>query len=261
VKLRIIPHMRLLFLLGGLLAASCGDNPSTPSDDDDQNSSDDASSDDFAPDDSDGNPDDGADSGDGDGDGDADGSELDAGVDAGSDGDGFPGALSECSGGSIDRLQSWQATHEGTMGPDSGSILVQDGDDWVGQVEWLDNEWHVVPVLTKNKFDDQADFSASSGFWLTYSATSSFYVQLRPGFAWNGGDKYLTEIPSTGGAVERHFFSFDEGSWTTLSALGTPGYPYSQAIAAVRGFVFVGETPNELAFHGLRVDGFEPPCL
>jgi hypothetical protein len=251
-----------------LLGAACtGDlEAGSPDDGDDADPSDESSTDDDGADhdaaasgDDDAQPpgdgDDGAPDGDG-----ADGGEPDAGgADAGSDD--FPGELSECPDDpSIDRLTSWLASGEGATQPATGSILVEEEGDHVGRIEFVGNEWHVVPVLTRNRFDDQADFGSARGFWLTYSATSSFYVQLRPGFAWDGGDKYLTAIASTGGDVKTQFFSFEPESWTTLSALGTPDYPFSDALAAVRGFVFVGETPNVIAFHGLRVDGYEPPC-
>jgi hypothetical protein len=250
---------RVLWMCGLLLA--CGSESASPVEDAGSGQEDGADGAEVG----DGQADDGA-PGDGQDGTSADGEPDDGSMDAGTDdepdaGDEVPGPLSECPGGSIDRFQSWLATREGTMVPAEGSILRGAGDDYVGQVEWLNAEWHVVPVLTANRFEAQADFGAARGFWLTYSATDAFYVQMRPGFAWDGGAKYLTAIPSTGGAVQTRFFSFDATAWTTLSALGTPDYPYEQARAAVRGFVFVGETPNVIAFHGLRVDGYEPPCL
>jgi hypothetical protein len=187
----------------------------------------------------------------------------DAGTDEGTDDPAFPGPLSECPDDpSIDRLESWLASGEGSTVPTTGSILEGDGDEVVARIEFKNAEWHVVPVLTANRFDGgEADFSSSRGFWLTYSASDALYVQLRPSFAWDGGAKWLTAIPSTEGKLETHFFSFAPEGWTTLDALGTPPYDYPAALAAVRGFVFVGETPNTITFAGLRVDGYEPPCL
>jgi hypothetical protein len=174
-----------------------------------------------------------------------------------------PGPISECPGAqSIDRYESWQASGEGQTVPATGSILAGSGDDVRAEIEFVANEWHVLPVLTANVFEGEADFSKSQGFWLTYSATDALYVQIRPSFAWDGGDKYLTPIPGTGGQLETHFFSFAKSAWTTLpDQLGTPSYTYEKAIAQVRGFVFVGETPNKLVFEGLRVDGYDPPCM
>ena len=76
-----------------------------------------------------------------------------------------------------------------------------------------------------------------------------------------GGVEAADLVAATEGAVETHFFTFAEDGWTTLDALGTPDYPFADALAAVRGFVFVGPTPNVIEFQGLRVDGYEPPCL
>lgn len=198
----------------------------------------------------------------GDGDGDAQ-PEPDAGSDPIPGDPEFPGALSECPGSrSIDRLQSWLASGEGSTVPATGSILEGEGEGVVARIEFKNAEWHVMPVLTANRFDGgEANLASARGFWLTYSATDALYVQLRPSFAWDGGAKWLTEIPSTAGKLETHFFSFAPEHWTTLDALGTPPYDYAAALAAVRGLVFVGETPNVIEFSGLRIDGYEPPCL
>ncbi|UJR84471.1 hypothetical protein [Sandaracinus amylolyticus] len=186
--------------------------------------------------------------------------EPDAGPPSG-DAGGFPGPLDECPGGaSVDRFQSWLASGEGTTNPRTGTLLVNEGGEQVARVELVNREWHVLTVFTANQFEGEADFSGSSGFWLTYRATDDFYVQIRPSFAWSGGDKYLTRIPSTGGVDQTRFFSFARDQWTTLPSLGTPSYSYESALAAVRGFVFVGETPNAITFRGLRVDGYVPPC-
>ena len=208
-------------------------------------------------------------SGDGDGDapdgnGDGDGTpDADAGP-GGEPGDpAFPGALSECPDDpSIDRLESWLASGEGATVPATGSLLLREGDDYVARIQFKNAEWHVVPVLTANRFDGgEADFSSARGFWLTYSATDALYVQLRPSFAWDGGAKWLTAIPATHGQMVTRYFSFEPSLWTSLDALGTPPYTYQAALAAVRGVVIVGETPNDIVFQGLRVDGYEPPCL
>nr|WP_186763077.1 hypothetical protein [Lentzea tibetensis] len=167
----------------------------------------------------------------------------------------------ECATPSIDRLQQWLASGEGTTVPATGSLLVRERDRYAAKVTFLNAEWHVIVVWLGNKFEAQADLSRSSGFWLTYSATDDLYVQLRPASHWSGGDKWLTLVPSTRGKLVRKFFSFAPDKWTTLPELGKPTYSLASALTEARGLVFVGKTPNELDFRGLRVDGYRPPCL
>jgi hypothetical protein len=131
----------------------------------------------------------------------------------------------------------------------------------VAKVAFLNAEWHVAVLWLGNQFEAQADLGRSSGFWLTYSATDDLYVQLRPASHWSGGDKWLTRIPSTGGKTVRRFFGFAPSQWTWLPELGQPSYSFASALSEARGLVFVGKTPNTLAFRGLRVDGYQPPCL
>jgi hypothetical protein len=172
-----------------------------------------------------------------------------------------PSRSRECATPSIDRLQQWLASGEGTTVPATGSLLVREGNRYAAKVTFLNEEWHVVVVWLANQFEAQADLSESSGFWLTYSATDDLYVQLRPASHWSGGDKWLTLVPSTGGKLVRKFFSFSPRKWTTLPELGTPSYSFASALTEARGFVFVGKTPNKLEFRGLRIDGYRPPCL
>jgi hypothetical protein len=172
-----------------------------------------------------------------------------------------PRAGCECSTPSIDRLQQWLASGEGTTVPPTGSLLVPEGHRYAAKVTFLDPEWHVVVVWLGNQFEAQADLSRSAGFWLTYSATDDLYVQLRPASHWSGGDKWLTLVPSTRGKLVSKFFSFQPRAWTSLPELGTPAYSFASALTEARGLVFVGKTPNRLEFRGLRVDGYRPPCL
>ncbi|MER7077625.1 hypothetical protein SAMN02982929_04313 [Saccharopolyspora kobensis] len=167
----------------------------------------------------------------------------------------------ECATPSIDQYQQWLATGEGTTVPATGSLLVPEGDRYAAKVELLNDEWHVIVVWLGNQFEAQADLSGSSGFWLTYSATDDLYIQLRPASHWSGGDKWLTPVPSTGGKLERRFFSFAPDNWTWLPELGEPSYSFASALSEARGLVFVGKTPNTLDFRGLEVDGYQPPCL
>ncbi|MBB1151938.1 hypothetical protein [Amycolatopsis dendrobii] len=167
----------------------------------------------------------------------------------------------ECSTPSINRLQKWLASGEGTTVPPTGSLLVPEGDGYAAKIAFQNNEWHVAVVWLGNQFDAQADLSHSAGFWLTYSADDDFYVQLRPASHWSGGDKWLTRIPSTGGQLVRTFFPFDASSWTWLPELGQPQYTFASALTEARGLVFVGKTPNSLDFRELLIDGYQPPCL
>jgi hypothetical protein len=187
---------------------------------------------------------------------------ADAGADANADAASLP-SLTECTTApSVDRLEKWLASGEGTTVPATGSILVKDGTRYVAKVDFVNAEWHVVPVWMANKFDGgDVDLSKSTSITLTYSATADLYVQLRPGFAWSGGDKYLTKIPSTGGQVQTKVIPLAAASWTTLPELGAPAYPFADAVKQTRGLVFVGKTANKIAFYGLRTDGYVPPCL
>ncbi|MEU8631999.1 hypothetical protein AB0C38_07520 [Amycolatopsis sp. NPDC048633] len=172
-----------------------------------------------------------------------------------------PQPACECSTPSIDRFQQWLASGEGTTVPATGTLLVREGHGYAAKVSFLNAEWHVAVVWLGNQFEAQADLSRSAGFWLTYRATDDLYVQLRPASHWSGGDKWLTLVPSTRGRLVTKFFSFNPRAWTSLPELGTPAYSFASALTEARGLVFVGKTPNELEFRGLRVDGYRPPCL
>ncbi|WP_370467629.1 hypothetical protein [Lentzea flava] len=168
----------------------------------------------------------------------------------------------ECDTPSIDRLQQWLASGEGATEPATGSILVpRNRHDYSAKIKFLAHDWHVMVVWLGNRFEAQADLTESRGFWMTYRATADLHVQLRPASHWSGGDKWVTRIPSTGGRLVKRFFSFAERYWTTLPELGKPAYPLAEALDDARGLVFVGKTPNDLEFQGLRIDGYRPPCV
>jgi hypothetical protein len=170
--------------------------------------------------------------------------------------------LTECTGTpSLDRLEDWIASGEGTTMPAMGSTLVKEGAGYVAQVQYIGADWHVAPVVwLQNIFDAQVDLSTSHGFTLTYSATDDFYVQLRPAAQWSGGDKWLVKIPATGGQMQTSSWTFAAADWTSLPELGTPSYSLADALKDARGLVFVGKTANTLGFYGLRIHGFTPPC-
>src|SRR4051812_4571975 len=176
------------------------------------------------------------------------------------------GGRHECRTPSVDRLQQWLVSGEGATVPATGSLLTpvrreHGGVEYAARVSFVNTEWHVAVVWLANQFEAQVDLSSSAGFWLTYSATEDLYVQLRPASHWSGGDKWLTLVPATGGRTVTRFFDFRPGSWTTLPELGKPAYSFTSALREARGLVFVGKTPNELEFRGLRVNGYRPPCL
>jgi hypothetical protein len=169
----------------------------------------------------------------------------------------------ECATPSIDRYQQWLASGEGTTVPATGSMLVpiHHGRDYAARISFAGDEWHVAVVWLGNQFEAQVDLSRSAGFWLTYSATDDLWVQLRPGSHWGGGAQWATAIPSTRGRVVTRFFSLRPRAWTSVPELGEPAHPYAVARGEARGLVFVGKTPNELDFRGLRIPRYTPPCL
>jgi hypothetical protein len=171
--------------------------------------------------------------------------------------------LQECTTPSIDRIQSWNATQgEGDMVPSGGSLLVKEGDHYVAKVVLNGTGWHVLPVYLSNAGGGgMVDLSTSAGFTLTYRTTADLWIQMRPANHWNGGVQWVTKIPSTGGAMQSRFFSLAADSWAYLSQLGgKPSWPYEEARAQVRGFVFVGNMPNDVTLAGLRFDDYVPAC-
>lgn len=81
--------------------------------------------------------------------------------------------LRECATPSIDRLQQWLASGEGTTVPANGSLLVplrgghHGKPRYAAQVAFVNAEWHVVVVWLGNRFEAQADLTRSAGFRLT----------------------------------------------------------------------------------------------
>ncbi|HVY30849.1 MAG TPA: hypothetical protein VHB79_30025 [Polyangiaceae bacterium] len=183
---------------------------------------------------------------------------ADTGSGGGSAGPVYP-PIEECANTpSVDRLTQWTASGEGTTVPATGSILVKQGNDYVGKVQFVGAEWHVVPVLLTNKFGVAVDLTSSSGFTLTYSATADLHMQLRTKSHWGGGDQYATDIPSTGGMVQTKTFSFAEANWKSL--FGAPVLSYADTLKDAMGLVFVGNSENTLIVSGLRIGGVIPPC-
>src|SRR5688500_9953858 len=77
-----------------------------------------------------------------------------------------PGRTRECATPSIDRLQQWLASGEGTTVPATGSLLVpvRGGARYAARVTFVNAEWHVAVVWLANEFEAQADLSKSAGF-------------------------------------------------------------------------------------------------
>jgi hypothetical protein len=170
----------------------------------------------------------------------------------------FP-PITECTKPSVDRLEQWEASGEGTTVPATGNTLVQEGNHYVSKIQFVGMQWHVMPVYLGNTFGATIDLSKSSGFLLTYSSTADMYVQLRPSTHWNGGDQWATPIPSTGGVTKTQFFSFAPNLWK--SVFGTPTWGFDVALKEASALVFIGQFQTTVVFSGLRVDGFVPPCL
>lgn len=169
-------------------------------------------------------------------------------------------SLTECDTPSIDRYQQWLASGEGPTIPATGSLLVAEGDGYKAQVEFTsDGEWHVTVLQLGNQYEAQADLSASSGLTITYSSTADFFVQVRPASAWNGGAKWHALLPASEGLITTLTIPFDEAEW--FEKLGPPPHTLAEALAEVRGLMFVGNEKNEISITGLTVDGYVPTCL
>jgi hypothetical protein len=175
------------------------------------------------------------------------------------------GPSRECATPSINRLQQWLASGEGTTVPAAGSLLVPRSRSahpaYTAKVTFVGAEWHVAVVWLANQFEAQADLSRSAGFLLTYRATDDLWVQLRPASHWSGGAQWATRIPSTHGRLVTRFFSLRPQAWAAVLELGAPAHSFASAVSEARGLVFVGNTANDLEFRGLRIDRYTPPCL
>ena len=142
---------------------------------------------------------------------------------------------------------------------DGGSLLVKEGDHYVAREEFLGAGWHVLEVLIGNVYEAQADLSKSSGFTLTYSSTADLWVQL-PRLALQrrrqvGHQNPFDGRPDEAGDLPVHARQLDHDR-----RAGTPNYTFASALKEARGLLFVGKTPNVIAFWGMRIDGYVPMC-
>lgn len=173
--------------------------------------------------------------------------------------DGYP-ALEECEGASLDRIQKWWGTGEGPTIPGAdSSLLVEDAGRFVARVEFASApEWHVAPVWIDNQFVG-VDVSGSTELRIEYSATSSFYVQLRAEDTFSGGAKWHHLLPATEGAFRTETISLtDPTAWT--ERLGPPTIDVPTTLSDLLALVFVGNTNNVIEIRSLRIRDFTPNC-
>ena len=169
--------------------------------------------------------------------------------------------LAACAKPSVDHLEIWTA-HGGSLRPGvGGNLLIKEGERHYMKVEFLPGgEWHEIVVPIANSLAKKADLSASKGFTITYSATSDLWVQLRPLSHPHGGEQHTAKLPATGGMMQELFVPFAPASWGML--LGTPTFPFADAVRDANFFDFVGPpaSANVFVVRGLRFDGYVPPC-
>ena len=169
--------------------------------------------------------------------------------------------LAACAKPSVDHLEIWTA-HGGSLRPAVGcNLLIKEGERHYMKVEFLPGgEWHEIVVPIANSLAKKADLSASKGFTITYSATADLWVQLRPLSHPHGGEQHTAKLPATGGMMQELFVPFAPASWGML--LGTPTFPFADAVRDANFFDFVGPpaSANVFVVRGLRFDGYVPPC-
>ncbi|HEY0706558.1 MAG TPA: hypothetical protein VGG33_07170 [Polyangia bacterium] len=169
--------------------------------------------------------------------------------------------ITACAQPSVDHLRQFTAWSGTTSPPTGSNILTKDGNDTVAKISLIGcATWCQLVVPIANSLSAQVDLSNSAGFTMRYSAAASLFVQVRPASRYDGGDKWIIEIPATGGKVEERFFPFIPDAWFFLNRLGVPNYPFSTALKDVRAFNFVTNVTNELTIRGLRIDGHIPSC-
>lgn len=178
--------------------------------------------------------------------------------------------LTECAIPSIDRLTDWSAP-EGDLETASGvryTLLVPEGASghYVARVHFLGSDWHAALVSLTNanvstpRSEAIVDASASPGMVVTYSATSDLWVQLRSYDSFGGPNLYAASLPSTNGQISTLHLSFDRSITAWNSLFQAPDLSYPETLTQLRAVTFVDNSENELAFYGLRIQGYEPAC-
>ena len=167
--------------------------------------------------------------------------------------------ITECAAPSLDRLQRWTA-HANTT-PSSGNLLVPEGGHYVARVSFPGGGlWSEVVVPVNNDKSIPGDLNQSAGFTITYSATADFWAELRGTVQPHGGNQNAVKLPATAGSVSTLSFRFVQADWTFVPALGRPTVTLASVLPSALFFDFVGNTPNTVAFYGLRFDNYLPEC-
>ncbi|HEY0711126.1 MAG TPA: hypothetical protein VGF45_00510, partial [Polyangia bacterium] len=159
--------------------------------------------------------------------------------------------LEACAQPSIDHLRQFTAWSGTTAPPTGSNILTKEGNDTVAKISLINcATWCQLVVPIANSLSAQVDLTKSAGFTMRYSAAAPLFVQVRPASRYDGGDKWIIQIPATGNKVEEHFFPFIPDAWFYLNRLGVPTYPFTTALKDARSFVFVTNVTNELTIRG-----------
>ena len=168
--------------------------------------------------------------------------------------------LTECPGGSIDRLQKWLG-HAHLLGSgNDATILVREGDRYVARARFDGIDWGEVVVLLGNTAEASLDLRHSKGFTIRYSATADLWIELRGTVKLHGGDQYGVRLPGTGGRIVSRFISFQPREWGPIPGLDIPRHAFADALATANMFDLVGRSENTVAFYGLRFDQYVPTC-
>jgi hypothetical protein len=168
--------------------------------------------------------------------------------------------LTECPGGSIDRLQKWLAhTLIVGSGGDS-SVLVKEGEKYVAKARFQGGDYSELVVQIGNSATDSVDLSQSAGFTITYSATNPVWMEFRGMVKAHGSEQYVVQLPATAGATMTKFVPFDPSAWTFLADLGKPTHSFADVLKTAYIFDIIGKVQNTVAFYGLRFDKYTPPC-
>ncbi len=165
------------------------------------------------------------------------------------------------SGPAVNQITKWWATMEGTMVPNSGTLVRKENGKSVAKVTWKFEDWHVVPVWIGNASDANVDLTKSKTMILGYQAPADFYIQMRPGGAgWSGGAQWGVKIPKSPDKFTMFSVPLEEASWGVIPGLEKSSHPFREVLGMVHGMVIVGKAPGDYAFNAMIFDNFTPPC-
>src|SRR5688572_10073774 len=148
--------------------------------------------------------------------------------------------LTECPGGSIDRLQKWLGHAHLVGSGEDATILVREGDRYVARARFDGMDWSEVVVLLGNTTEASIDLGKSKGFTIRYSATADLWIELRGTVKLHGGDQYGVKLPGTGGRIVSRFISFQPSEWGPIPGLDIPRHAFADALATANMFDIVG---------------------